>query len=102
MIMCLVALALCGGQIIAALVYLATGRGIRGIRRHKSRAEAMSILCGCLSICIITGTIATGWVRTQSGATLAVGVPVVLALIGLSIYFAQRSSVMRGGGGSAR
>jgi hypothetical protein len=94
-VLALVGLALCVLTVIADLVYLATGRLAYPLRRQfrdrSPRAAALSSLCSCLGGCIVTGTIATGWVRSHPGADLAIAVPIFWALLGLSFFFARRS-----------
>jgi hypothetical protein len=92
---------LCLVIVIADLVYLATGWQPPPMRRHSRarnpRAGALSSLCSCLGGCIVTATIATGWVRSHPGVDLAIAVPIFWVLLGLSLFFARRSrAAMKG------
>jgi hypothetical protein len=105
-IIAVIGFGLCAALLVAQVGLLTAKRFPRRFADQPNRrASAVSVVCLSLGLCIITGTIATGWSVSDPQATLGFGGPAVLGSFLLSFYFrgkAQRGSLDLGSGRASR
>lgn len=92
-VVAVVGFALCAGVAVMCLWFLLTGRPIlrAAMRRPDPRAAALARIFLCLGGCVITGTIAAGWTKSDPRATIIIGFPAWLVTISLSLFFLARA-----------
>jgi hypothetical protein len=91
-------LALSLALVATGLLFVMTGKRLhpRFFNEPKPQISAMAMISQGIYLCVITGTIATGWATSHPELTMAIGGPIcLLAVVSYLVFFRKTSEAAR-------